>query len=168
MFDVILYEPKIPPNTGNIMRLCANTGARLHLIEPMGFRLDDRLLRRAGLDYREWVSVRVHAALADYLTAATPRRLYACSTRGTVVYTQPAFQPGDGFLFGCETGGLPQAALDGVPVRQRLFIPMQPDNRCLNLSNAVAVVVYEAWRQNRFAGGQHVWPAFASPRDVSQ
>ncbi|MEA3278158.1 MAG: tRNA (uridine(34)/cytosine(34)/5-carboxymethylaminomethyluridine(34)-2'-O)-methyltransferase TrmL [Pseudomonadota bacterium] len=154
MFDVVLYEPEIPPNTGNIMRLCANTGARLHLIEPLGFELADRQLRRAGLDYREWASVQVHASLEDYLAAAHTRRLYACSTRGTVQYTGPAFRPGDGFLFGPETRGLPQTVLDAFPALNRLFIPMQPNNRSLNLSNAVAVIVFEAWRQQGFAGAQ--------------
>lgn len=152
MFDVVLYQPEIPPNTGNIMRLCANTGARLHLIEPLGFRLEDRLLRRAGLDYREWVSVRVHADFAQYLTAASPQRLYACSTRGAEPYARPAYRPGDAFLFGPETRGLPAELLEQVPQSRRLCIPMQPGNRSLNLSNAVAVIVYEAWRQNGFAG----------------
>lgn len=151
MFDVVLLEPEIPPNTGNIMRLCANAGACLHLVEPLGFTLEDRQLRRAGLDYREWASVRVHPALDAYLSACPPRRLYACSTRGRVAYTTPAYAPGDALLFGRETRGLPQAVLDALPPGQRLFIPMQPGNRSLNLSNAVAVILYEAWRQNGFA-----------------
>lgn len=152
MFDVILYEPEIPPNTGNVMRLCANAGARLHLIEPLGFVLEDRLLRRAGLDYREWVEVRVHASLGASLDAIRPARLYACSTRGTEPYTAPAYAPGDAFLFGPETRGLPQAVLDDRPPEQRIYLPMCPNNRSMNLSNAVAVVVFEAWRQNGFAG----------------
>jgi tRNA (cytidine/uridine-2'-O-)-methyltransferase len=152
MFDVILYEPEIPPNTGNIMRLCANTGARLHLVEPLGFRLDDRLLRRAGLDYREWASVQVHASLDQCLAAAAPAKLYACSTRGTVLYAQSSFHPGDGLLFGPETRGLPTGILNAILPAQRLFIPMRLGNRSLNLSNAVTAVLYEAWRQNGFAG----------------
>jgi tRNA (cytidine/uridine-2'-O-)-methyltransferase len=154
MFDVILYQPEIPPNTGNIMRLCANTAARLHLIEPLGFRLDDRLLRRAGLDYREWASVQVHVDLDACLQSASLDRLYACSTRGTRSYVQPAFEPGDRLMFGPETRGLPQSVLDSIPPERRLYIPMRPGNRSLNLSNAVAVVLYEAWRQNQFAGGR--------------
>ncbi len=154
MLDVVLYQPEIPPNTGNIMRLCANTGARLHLIEPLGFRLEDSLLRRAGLDYREWASVRVHPSLDGYMDLCSPRRLYACSTRGTAAYTSAVFRPGDGLLFGPETRGLPQGVLDELPAEQRLFIPMQPGNRSLNLSNAVAIMVYEAWRQSGFVGAE--------------
>jgi tRNA (cytidine/uridine-2'-O-)-methyltransferase len=156
MFDVILYEPEIPPNTGNVMRLCANSGARLHLVEPLGFHLEDRLLRRAGLDYREWASVEVHPTLDRCLAASSPDRLYACSTRGSAQYAEPSFRPGDAFLFGPETRGLPTPVLEAVPAHRRLFIPMQPGNRSLNLSNAVAVVLYEAWRQNGFAGAQRI------------
>lgn len=152
MFHVVLYQPEIPPNTGNIMRLCANTGARLHLIEPLGFELEDRHLRRAGLDYREWVSVRVHVTLDGYLASRPEGRLYACSTRGGVPYSQPAYRAGDAFLYGPETRGLPQAVLERLPERDRLFIPMRPESRSLNLSNAVAVILYEAWRQNGFSG----------------
>jgi tRNA (cytidine/uridine-2'-O-)-methyltransferase len=152
MFDVVLYQPEIPPNTGNIMRLCANAGAALHLIEPLGFRMEDRLLRRAGLDYREWASVRVHPSLEQYLAVTPPARLYACSTRGSVAYTAPAYRPGDAFLFGPETRGLPTAVLESLPPERRLVIPMRPWNRSLNLSNAVAVIVFEAWRQHGFAG----------------
>jgi tRNA (cytidine/uridine-2'-O-)-methyltransferase len=152
MFDVVLYEPEIPPNTGNIMRLCANSGARLNLIEPLGFALEDRQLRRAGLDYREWVSVLVHASLEAYLQLKPDVRLYACSTRGTVPYTQPSYRPGDALLFGPETRGLPEQLLDDLPERNRLYIPMRPENRSLNLSNAVAVILYEAWRQIDFVG----------------
>jgi tRNA (cytidine/uridine-2'-O-)-methyltransferase len=152
VFDVVLYQPEIPPNTGNVMRLCANAGVRLHLIEPLGFVLDDRHLRRAGLDYREWVDVSVHADLASYLTVARPPRLYACSTRGNAAYTGPRYGPGDAFLFGPETRGLPQVVLDASPPSQRIYLPMCPNNRSLNLSNAVAVVIFEAWRQNGFAG----------------
>jgi tRNA (cytidine/uridine-2'-O-)-methyltransferase len=152
MFDVVLYQPEIPPNTGNIMRLCANAGSRLHLIEPLGFRLEDRLLRRAGLDYREWASVTVHPSLDAYLAAAAPPRLYACSTRGEQPYSAVAFHADDAFLFGPETRGLPCSVLSSVPPAARLFIPMRPGNRSLNLSNAVAVILYEAWRQSGFAG----------------
>jgi len=151
MFDVVLYQPEIPPNTGNIMRLCANSGSGLHLIEPLGFELDDRQLRRAGLDYREWVKVESHPSLHGYLRSRPAGKLYACSTRGSVQYTQPTYHPGDAFLFGPETRGLPQRILQDLPEQHRLFIPMLPNNRSLNLSNAVAIVVYEAWRQNAFA-----------------
>jgi tRNA (cytidine/uridine-2'-O-)-methyltransferase len=154
MFDVVLYEPEIPPNTGNIMRLCANSGARLQLIEPLGFQLEDRLLRRAGLDYREWASVRVYPSLDAYLATVAPPRLYACTTRGTRCYAEVAFRPDDALLFGPETRGLPESALAEIPPHARLFIPMQPRNRSLNLSNAVAVVLYEAWRGNGFAGAE--------------
>ena len=152
MFDVILYQPEIPPNTGNIIRLCANTGAGLHLIEPLGFTLDDRQLRRAGLDYHEWVRVQVYASLGGCLEQVRPVRLLALSTRGGCDYDQVRFAAGDALLFGPETRGLPQAVLEGVEPSQRVRIPMRPGNRSLNLSNAVAVVLYEAWRQTGFAG----------------
>ncbi|MGQ9830275.1 MAG: tRNA (cytidine(34)-2'-O)-methyltransferase [Thermochromatium sp.] len=152
MFDIILYEPEIPPNTGNVMRLTANLGARLHLIEPLGFSLDDRLLRRAGLDYREWAEVQVHGSLADCLVGLGCPRLLAVSTRGHLSYVDLAFCPGDAVLFGPETRGLPEWVLESVPPGHRLYIPMRPGNRSLNLSNAVAVVLYEAWRQQGFAG----------------
>ncbi len=153
MFHVVLYQPEIAPNTGNVMRLCANTGVALHLVKPLGFELDDKRLRRAGLDYREWARVLLHENLEDCLAAARPARLYACSTRGTARHTTPAYQPGDAFLFGPETRGLPQTLLDGLESQQILRIPMLPQNRSVNLSNAVAVVVYEAWRQHGFSGG---------------
>ena len=156
MFDVILHQPEIPPNTGNVIRLCANTGARLHLVAPLGFALDDARLRRAGLDYHEFATVRVHASLDTALAAladAGSRRVFALSTRGTVRHDTPRYVAGDAFLFGSETRGLPGAVLDAIPSTQRLRLPMRPDNRSLNLSNAVAVVVYEAWRQLGFAGG---------------
>ena len=152
MFDVILYQPEIPPNTGNVIRLCANTGARLHLIEPLGFTLDDRQLRRAGLDYHEWVRLQVHAGIDACLARLQPARLFALSTRGGRNYADARFGPGDALLFGPETRGLPQALLDDLPESRRLRIPMRPGNRSLNLSNAVAVVVYEAWRQNAYDG----------------
>jgi tRNA (cytidine/uridine-2'-O-)-methyltransferase len=151
-FDVLLYQPEIPPNTGNVIRLCANTGARLHLIEPLGFAMEDRQLRRAGLDYHEYARVQVHASLETALDAIRPLRLFALSTRGQVRHDQPQYGPGDAFLFGPETRGLPQDVLDAIPEAQRLRLPMRPDNRSLNLSNAVAVVVFEAWRQSGFAG----------------
>lgn len=152
VFHVILHEPEIPPNTGNIMRLCANAGARLHLIKPLGFTLEDRLLRRAGLDYREWVQVQVHDSFPETLKSLGDVRLFALSTRGKVSYDQQRFRDGDCFLFGAETRGLPQSLLDGVAEERRLHIPMQPGNRSLNLSNAVAVVLFEAWRQQEFEG----------------
>lgn len=146
---VALYQPEIPPNTGNIIRLCANTGAQLHLIHPLGFALDDAKLRRAGLDYREWAEVREHENLAALL-ASVPGRLLACSTRAQTNYHQLQYQAGDILLFGPETRGLPSAVLESVPPEHRLRIPMRPGNRSLNLSNAVAVVLYEAWRQMGF------------------
>ncbi|WP_206862050.1 tRNA (cytidine(34)-2'-O)-methyltransferase [Lysobacter changpingensis] len=157
MFDVILFQPEIPPNTGNVIRLCANTGARLHLIEPLGFTLEDKQLKRAGLDYHEYATLRVHAdltaALASIAAAnGAPPRLFALSTRGTVRFDTPRYQAGDAFLFGPETRGLPADVLDSVPAAQRLRLPMRPDNRSLNLSNAVAVCVFEAWRQRGFEG----------------
>ena len=152
--DVLLYQPEIPPNTGNVIRLCANTGARLHLIEPLGFALDDRQLKRAGLDYHEYARMQVHPDLGTALQAIAPRRLFAMSTRGSVRYDTQAFADGDAFLFGPETRGLPEAVLESIPQAQRLRLPMQPNNRSLNLSNSVAVVVFEAWRQLGFPGGQ--------------
>lgn len=151
--DVVLYEPEIPPNTGNAIRLCANTGARLHLIRPLGFELDDKRLRRAGLDYHEYATLSVHEDLEAYLQAARPKRLFACTTRATQSYHQVRFAPGDALLFGPETRGLPQSVIDQRPEDQRLRIPLRPGNRSLNLSNAVAVIVYEAWRQQGYCGG---------------
>lgn len=152
--DVLLYQPEIPPNTGNIIRLCANTGARLHLIEPLGFDLEDRQLRRAGLDYHEYATLQVHTSLDSAIASIRPQRLFALSTRGRQRYDQPAYAAGDAFLFGPETRGLPQEVLDALPPEQCLRLPMRPDNRSLNLSNTVAVVVFEAWRQRGFCGGQ--------------
>ena len=154
VFHVLLYQPEIPPNTGNVIRLCANTGARLHLIEPPGFDLSDRQLKRAGLDYHEYARLQVHPDLDTALARIAPSRLFAMSTRASVRYDTVRFADGDAFLFGPETRGLPQALLDALPAGHRLRLPMQPDNRSLNLSNSVAVVVFEAWRQHGFAGGQ--------------
>lgn len=150
MFHVLLFEPEIPPNTGNIIRLCANTGAALHLIRPLGFRLDDKSLRRSGLDYHDLAAVTVHKDLDACLEALAGARLFAIETSGRIQYTLPAYRDGDAFLFGPETRGLPAAAVDRVGPEQRLFIPMRAANRSLNLSNAVALVVYEAWRQRGF------------------
>jgi len=153
MFSVILFEPEIPPNTGNIIRLCANTGSALHLIEPLGFELDEPRLRRAGLDYHEFAEVQTHASLDACLDALRRPRLFALSTRNAHRYDRVDYREGDAFLFGPETRGLPQPVLDALPDGQRLRLPMRKDNRSLNLSNAAAVVVYEAWRQRGFAGG---------------
>jgi tRNA (cytidine/uridine-2'-O-)-methyltransferase len=151
MFDVVLVHPEIPPNAGNVIRLCANAGARLHLVEPLGFSMDDRQLKRAGLDYHEMVNVRVHADWETCARALGARR-FAFSTRAQARHVDVRFQPGDAFVFGPETAGLTDAFLGGFPVERQLRIPMIPGNRSLNLSNAVAVAVYEAWRQNGFAG----------------
>lgn len=153
MFSIILYEPEIPPNTGNIIRLCANTGTDLHLIEPLGFELDEKRLRRAGLDYREFVNVQTHASLDGCLTALGKPRVFALSTRNSNRYDEARYTEGDALLFGPETRGLPQQVLDGLPPGQRLRLPMQEGNRSLNLSNSAAVVVFEAWRQLGFPGG---------------
>jgi tRNA (cytidine/uridine-2'-O-)-methyltransferase len=153
MFDLILYQPEIPPNTGNIIRLCANTGARLHLIEPLGFEMDEPRLKRAGLDYREFAEVAVYASLDGCLESLQKPRVFALSTRGTTHYADGRYEPGDAFLFGPETRGLPQAILDALPPGQRLRLPMQAGSRSLNLSNSAAVLIYEAWRQQGFTGG---------------
>lgn len=153
VLHVVLYQPEIPPNTGNVIRLCANSGARLHLIRPLGFDLDHAKLRRAGLDYHEFAAVAAHDDFAAFVAAARPARLFALSTRNSTLYTAARFGPDDAVVFGPETRGLPQALLDSIPAAQRLRLPMRPGNRSLNLSNAVAVVVYEAWRQLGFAGG---------------
>ena len=154
MFHVVLYQPEIPPNTGNIIRLCANAGAALHLIHPLGFELSEARVKRAGLDYHEMATVREHADLDAFMKDMAPRRLFAVSTRGKQRYTEVRFEAGDAFLFGPETRGLPQELLDSLSPERVLRLPMRPDNRSLNLSNAVAVLVYEAWRQNGFAGSQ--------------
>ncbi len=152
MFHVVLYQPEIPPNTGNIIRLCANTGSCLHLIEPLSFELDDKRLRRAGLDYHEFADLQVHKSLELCLESHDRRRVYALSTRATTPVYEHRFHPGDVLLFGPETRGLPQRLLDALPPEQCLRLPMRPAQRSLNLSNTVAVVVYEAWRQIGFEG----------------
>lgn len=152
MFHVILYQPEIPPNTGNVIRLCGNTGCTLHLIEPLGFSLDERAVRRAGMDYAELAVVRRWASLDACLEAAGIATLYTLSSKSSQSYTAVQFAPGDGLLFGPETRGLPAAIRDDVPPAQRLTLPMVPGSRSLNLGNSVAVVVYEAWRQNGFGG----------------
>jgi tRNA (cytidine/uridine-2'-O-)-methyltransferase len=154
MFDLVLFQPEIPPNTGNIIRLCANTGTRLHLVKPLGFTLEDRYLRRAGLDYHEMANVTAHETLDACLATLAGRRLFALSTRGRTSYATVAFERGDVFLMGAETAGLPAEILENVPAAQRLRIPMREGNRSLNLSNAAAVVVYEAWRQLAFSGAE--------------
>jgi tRNA (cytidine/uridine-2'-O-)-methyltransferase len=155
LFHVVLVEPEIPPNTGNIIRLCANTGAQLHLIEPLGFPLDDAKMKRAGLDYHDYASMKVHRDWPAFIDseAPDPQRMFALTTHGATPFGGLAFRPGDVFVFGSETRGLDPALRDSFPPSQRIRLPMRPDNRSLNLSNTVAVVVYEAWRQNGFAGG---------------
>lgn len=152
MLDIVLFEPEIPANTGNIIRLCANTGAHLHLIHPLGFELDDKRLRRAGLDYHEWVNIRHYGQLNDYLDRAKPRRLFALTTKGTVVYSQVNFQPGDALLFGPESRGLPGEFLQRHPQSLQLYLPMKQESRSLNLSNCVSIVLFEAWKQLNFPG----------------
>jgi len=153
MFSLILYEPEIPPNTGNIIRLCANTGVQLHLVEPLGFELDEPRLKRAGLDYREFATVATHKTLASCLEALQQPRVFSLSTRSTTRHDVPEYLEGDAFLFGPETRGLPTDVLESVPEEQRLRLPMRENSRSLNLSNSAAVVVYEAWRQLGFIGG---------------
>ena len=150
MFHVVLYQPEIPPNTGNIIRLCANTGANLHLVEALGFDLDEPRLRRAGLDYHEFARVQVHADIEECFRSIGHPQVLAFSSKASIVYTDAVYPPGAALLFGPETRGLPPHVLDRVPQSRRLTLPMQPGNRSLNLSNAVAVVVYEGWRQNGF------------------
>ncbi|MFC5301513.1 tRNA (cytidine(34)-2'-O)-methyltransferase [Azospira restricta] len=153
MFSVVLYQPEIPPNTGNVIRLCANTGAELHLVEPLGYRWDDRELKRAGLDYHEYTRVRRHADWAACTAVLAGRRMFALTTKASRRHDAPAFQPGDVFVFGPESRGLPDELLAEFAPEQRLRLPMLPERRSVNLSNAVAVTVYEAWRQQDFAGG---------------
>jgi len=152
MFDVVLVAPEIPPNTGNVIRLTANAGVRLHLVEPLGFSMQDRQLRRAGLDYHELANVRVHTDWPACQRHLGARRMFAFTTRARALYTQVRFALDDVLVFGAETRGLPETVLEGFDAALRLRLPMQPDNRSLNLSNAVAVAVYEAWRQIGFSG----------------
>jgi tRNA (cytidine/uridine-2'-O-)-methyltransferase len=152
VFDVVLVHPEIPPNTGNVIRLCANTGARLHLVEPLGFSLDDKQLRRAGLDYHEFATIRVHGSWDACVAALEAPRMFAFSRRAACRYDAVSFRAGDAFVFGAETSGLPPELLERFANERQLRLPMRPDNRSLNLSNAVAVVVFEAWRQLGFAG----------------
>ena len=154
MFDVVLYQPEIPENTGNIIRLCANTGAGLHLVLPAGFTLGERGLKRAGLDYQDLTSVTQHATWADCLAHFSGRRLFAVSTRASQSYATPTYRPGDAFVFGPESRGLPQDLLDRFQESNRVRLPMRPASRSLNLANAVTAMIYEAWRQNGFDGGK--------------
>jgi len=151
MFDIVLYQPEIPPNAGNVIRLAANTGARLHLVEPLGFSMDDKQLKRAGLDYHEHASVRVHSGWASCMEFLTGRRIFALTTKSENNLFHARFEENDVFVFGSETSGLPQELLDSFKPEMRLRLPMRPGNRSLNLSNAVAVTVFEAWRQLGFA-----------------
>jgi tRNA (cytidine/uridine-2'-O-)-methyltransferase len=150
MFDIVLHRPEIPPNAGNVIRLAANTGARLHLVQPLGFSMDDRQLKRAGLDYHEYASVRVHADWASCMKELRPDRIFALTTSATKSVYDTQFREDDAFVFGSETSGLPQELLEGFAPEMRLRLPMRPGNRSLNLSNAVAVTVFEAWRQIGF------------------
>ncbi len=154
MLNIVLFEPEIPANTGNIIRLCANTGAQLHLIQPLGFLLDDKRLRRAGLDYHEWVNIHQYANLQDYLERAHPQRLFAMTTKGSRLYGEVAYQEGDALMFGPESRGLPAEFLNRHPADAKLYLPMKPESRSLNLSNTVSIVLFEAWRQLQFAGAQ--------------
>jgi len=150
MFNIVLFEPEIPPNTGNIIRLAANTGCKLHLIEPMGFKLEDKLLRRAGLDYREWTEINCYLSFQDFVKSCAIKELYGFSTRAKRFYAEARFTPGDALLFGPESRGLPAEILNSLDSDKKLRIPMVEDSRSLNLSNTVAIAVYEAWRQQDF------------------
>ena len=152
MLHVVLYEPEIPPNTGNIIRLCANTGCQLHLIEPLSFSLEDKQMRRAGLDYSEYARVKIHPDYASFLESEQPARLFGLTTKGSQPYHEVAFHDGDYLMFGPETRGLPPEVREALPAEHRLRVPMQPESRSLNLSNTAALVVYEAWRQLGFPG----------------
>ena len=152
MFNVVLYRPEIPPNTGNVIRLCANTGAKLHLVYPLGFSWDDARVKRAGLDYHEFADVRHHRTWEACRNELSGSRIFAVETRQAERYDRVAYREGDAFVFGQETNGLPPEVLDGIPAERRVWLPMRPENRSLNLSNSVAVMVFEAWRQQDFAG----------------
>ena len=154
MFHIVLFEPEIPPNTGNIIRLCSNTGCELHLIEPLGFEMDDKRLRRAGLDYSEFANVQTYSNFEEYQLKAKPKRLFGLSTYGTKSAYETSFEKGDAFIFGPETRGLPKSLLSELGEDSVLRIPMKPDNRSLNLSNTAAILVFEAWRQCDFVGGE--------------
>jgi len=153
MLNIILFEPEIPPNTGNIIRLAANTGCRLHIIKPMGFEFDDKRLRRAGLDYHEWAEIKFYDSYEDCRKNSDIERIFALTTKATQSYCEVEFQTGDGLLFGPESRGLPTTILCSLPVQKKLRVPMLPNSRSLNLSNTVSVVVFEAWRQLGFEGG---------------
>ncbi|ENY71127.1 tRNA (uridine(34)/cytosine(34)/5-carboxymethylaminomethyluridine(34)-2'-O)-methyltransferase TrmL [Aeromonas diversa] len=152
MLDIVLYQPEIPPNTGNIIRLCANTGYRLHLIEPLGFEWDDKRVKRAGLDYHEFAEVKRWPSYQAFLEGVRPTRLFACTTKGRACHSEAHFAPGDALLFGPESRGLPLEIIESLPAEQRLRIPMCPNSRSINLSNAVAIFIYESWRQFGYAG----------------
>ena len=154
MFHIALFEPQVPPNTGNIIRLVANNGCSLHLIEPMAFDLEEKNLRRAGLDYHDLAKVTKYANYLDFATAMQDRRIFACTTKGEQHYDKITYQPGDVLLFGSETSGLPSVVLGSIDPANRIRIPMMPNNRSLNLSNAAAIISYEAWRQQGFYGGK--------------
>ena len=153
MFTIVLFEPEIPPNTGNIIRLCANTGADLHLVKPLGFTLEDKQLKRAGLDYHEYAALKVHENWQDCKAALVGRRLFAVTTKGSARHSDIEFQSEDVFVFGPETRGLPEAIRSEFPEENRVRLPMLPNSRSLNLSNSAAVLLYEAWRQIDFVGG---------------
>ncbi|WP_068544398.1 tRNA (uridine(34)/cytosine(34)/5-carboxymethylaminomethyluridine(34)-2'-O)-methyltransferase TrmL [Thalassotalea crassostreae] len=152
MLDIVLFEPEIPPNTGNIIRLCANSGFRLHLIEPLAFEIDDKRLRRAGLDYHEFANLKVHKNYQAFIEAEQPKRIFASTTKATRFHSQVDFQLGDYIIFGSETRGLPDSVRDLIPNEHKIRIPMLADSRSMNLSNSVAVIVYETWRQLGFDG----------------
>ena len=153
MFNIVLFEPEIPPNTGNIIRLCANTGCQLHLIKPLGFDMEEKALRRAGLDYHEWANVRIHENYADFLEKEQPETIYALTTKGKQTHSETAFKPGDFLLFGPETRGLPDDIREQVPFEQWLRLPMMENSPSMNLSNTVAVMIFESWRQNGYGVG---------------
>lgn len=150
MFHIALYQPEIPPNTGNIIRLCANTGAKLHLIHPLGFNLDEKQVKRAGLDYRDLADVTEYRNYSEFLATLNPQKIYACTTKGTQNYSSIVYEPDNVLLFGPETRGLPDNILHELPKSQKIRIPMKITSRSLNLSNAVAIILYEAWRQKGF------------------
>ncbi len=152
MFHIVLFEPEIPANTGNIIRLCANVGAQLHLIKPLGFQLDDKKLRRAGLDYHEWVAIKEHDSLNAFIVTVKPERIFALTTKAKKIVSDVTFQDEDAFLFGPETRGIPNSILSEMGENRCLYLPMQSESRSLNLSNTVSIVLYEAWRQMSYVG----------------